>query len=327
MTIAGSWVNFFRRRPSPGIVRSARNARSMRVLVLLLLPWVLGSCSLLRARHTTGYSYPVVRSLAPLQDRLQAADAASPNVLLVDLGQVNAPDFVAPFWRVVYRPFQPGLQRVLIIAGVQGNGAAGVEVTLGLVRELAAPSADGALYDADILPLVNPWGWVHGVGAGPNGVDIEWDFANFTCPESRIIRRFLREKRYDLVIDLREDPEASGFYIWQYGLDSTAASERIVGELRAKGYPIETDIREVLLTPTDGVIAAPMWGLRLMKLFDQLTLSGYLRQNTSSVVYSVVTPSVLPLEDRIVMQRIALATLISEYLTPPGSPPPAQPGS
>jgi hypothetical protein len=299
----------------------------MRVLALLLIPWALGSCSLLRMRQTTDYSYPAVRSLAPIHDRLQAADTASPNVLLTDLGQVSTAGFEAPFWRVVYRPFQPDLKRVLLIAGVNGNGAAGVEYTLDLVHELATPPATAALYDADILPLANPWGWVHGVGASPNGVDIEWDFANFTCHESRTIRRFLREKRYDLVIDLREDPEATGFYLWQYGLDSTAASERIVGALRAKGYPIETDIRKVLLKPSKGIIAAPMWGLTLMKFVDQLTLSGYLRQNASSVVYSVVTPSVLPLADRIAMQRIAVEMLIAQYLITPGPPPGAQPGS
>jgi hypothetical protein len=299
----------------------------MRVLALLLIPWALGSCALLRMDHTTGHRYPAVRSLAPLQDRLQAADAASPNVLLTDLGQVSPPGFEAPFWRVVYRPFQPGLKRVLVIAGVNGNGAAGVEVALGLVRELATPPGPAALYDADILPLVNPWGWVHGVGASPNRVDIGWDFANFDAHESRIIRRFLREKRYDLVIDLREDPEATGFYIWQYGLESTAASERIVGDLHAQGYPIEADIRKVLFKPHNGIIAAPMWGLRLMGLVDRLTLTGYIRQNISQVVYAVVTPSVLPLAERIAMQRIALEALIADYLSTPGPAPALQPGS
>ena len=309
------------------IVCAALGPHPMRVLALLLIPLALWSCSLLRMRQTTDYSYPAVRSLAAIQDRLQAADAASPSVLLTDLGQVGTPGFEAPFWRVVYRPFQPGLKRGLVIAGVNGNGAAGVECALGLVRELATPPEAAALYDADILPLANPWGWVHAVGASPNGVDIEWDFTNFDAHESRIIRRFLREKHYDLVIDLRENPEATGFYIWQYGLESTAASERIVGDLRAKGYPIETDIRRVLLKPHDGIIAAPMWGLTLMGLVDQLTLSGYIRQNTSTVVYSVVTPTVLPLAERIAMQRLAVQTLISEYLIAPGPPPAARPGS
>jgi hypothetical protein len=310
-----------------GTFRSALGPRPMRVLALFVIPLALWSCSLLRMRPTVDYSYPAVRSLAPIQDRLQAADAASPNVLVTDLGQVGTHGFEAPFWRVVYRPFQPGLKRVLVIAGVNGNGAAGVECALGLVRELATPPGPAALYDADILPLANPWGWVHGVGASPNGVDIEWDFANFASHESRIIKRFLREKRYDLVLDLRENPEATGFYIWQYGLDSTAASERIVGDLRAKGYPIETDIRRVLFKPRDGIIAAPMWGLTLMGLVDQLTLSGYIRRNTSTVVYSVVTPSVLPLAERLAMQRIAVQTLLSEYLIAPGSPQSAKSGS
>ena len=84
----------------------------MRVLALLVIPWALGSCALMRMRPATDYSYPAVRSLAPIFDRLQTADAASPNVLLTDLGQVSASGFEAAFWRVVYRPFQPGLKRV-----------------------------------------------------------------------------------------------------------------------------------------------------------------------------------------------------------------------
>ena len=122
------------------------------------------------------------------------------------------------------------------------------------------PPEAATLYDADILPLANPWGWVHGVGASPNGVDIEWDFANFDSHESRIIRRFLREKRYDLVIDLREDLEATGFYIWQYGLDSSAASERIVGDLRAQGYPIEADIAGYCSNPATASSPPPCGG-------------------------------------------------------------------
>ena len=83
-----------------GIVRSALGPRPMRVVALLLIPWALGSCSLLRMRQATDYSYPAVRSLAPVHDRLQAADTASPNVLLTDLGQVSTAGFEAPFWRV-----------------------------------------------------------------------------------------------------------------------------------------------------------------------------------------------------------------------------------
>ena len=277
-------------------------------------------------RPTTDYSYPVVRSLAPVQDRLQAADAAAPNVLLTDVGQVSTPGFEALFWRVVYRPFQPDLKRVLVIAGVNGNGAAGVEYTLTLVQELAVPP--GRRHSMTRTSCLWP---THGPGSTASAPAKRGrhrlGLRAFASHESRIIKRFLREKRYDLVIDLREDLEATGFCIWQYGLDSTAVSERIVGELRAKGYPIEADVRRLMLKPRDGIITAPMWGLTLMRLFDRLTLSGYIRQNISYVVYSVVTPTVLPLADRVAMQRIAVERLISEYLVAPGPPPPARPGS
>jgi hypothetical protein len=214
---------------------------------------------------------------------------------------------------VVYRPFQANLKRVLVLAGAQGDAIAGVEYLLDLVRILAAAPPDSVAYDMDILPIVNPWGYVFNLPANRNGVEIASDFSTFDSPEARVVRQFLREKQYDLVIDLREDPDAAGFFVWQYGLADENVSARIVSRIRSAGFPVENDANLILLKPRNGVVAAPMWGLTLLRLTRRMTLAGYVREDASSVVYTIVTPQRLPLAERIAMQRIAVETLLSAY--------------
>jgi hypothetical protein len=56
-----------------------------------------------------------------------------------------------------------------------------------------------------------------------------------------------------------------------------------------------------------------MWGLGFLRLLRQLTLAGYVRQNVSSGVYTIVTPQRAPLADRMAMQRMAIETLLHAY--------------
>lgn len=271
-----------------------------------------GACSYLRSTHSYGAGAAAVRDLAPIQQKLQAADAASARVLLSDVGRVSYPDFAAPLWYVAYRPFKPELKKVLVLAGVHGDAPAAVDYVVDFIGTRAG-AGDAVDCDMDIIPVVNPWGYVHGLPFNGNGVEIDRDFAKFDSHEARILRRFLREKHYDLVIDLREDPDADGFYLWQYGLADETVASAIVSSVQAGGHPIENDSSLVMLRPRNGVVAAPMWGLRFLRLFRQLTLAGYIRQQVSEVVYTVVTPSRRPLAERVAMQRIAVEMLLKAY--------------
>jgi hypothetical protein len=291
--------------------------RGFRLAALLAVLSFGGACSYLRLNKPYEADPPVVRELAPIQHTLQGADAASAHVLATKIGRATYQDFAAPIWRLAYRPFQPGLKQVLVLAGIHGNETSGVSYVVQLIQGLARESETPTAYDMDVIPIVNPWGYVHNLPFNRNGVDIAVDFTDFDSHEARVLRRFMREKRYDLVFDLREDPEASGFCIWQYGLDNVAASARMVSRVQAAGYPIANDTTMMFLKPRNGIVEAPMWGLKFLRLFRQLTVAGYIRRNVSNVVFTVVTPATLPLEDRIAMQRIAVETLLNEYGTTP----------
>jgi hypothetical protein len=276
-----------------------------------------GACAYLRLKPPDAIDAPAVRDLMPVQLKLQAADAASAHLLLTEVSRTSAPGFKVPIWRVAYRPFQAHLKRVLVLSGFHGNETAGVDYVLDLIQSLTEPVRSATLYDMDILPLVNPWGYVHDRPSSWNGVDIGRDFSGFESHEARVVRRFLREKQYDLVIDLRENPQAVGFCLWQYGMDNTGVSDRIVSRIQASGYPIEHETNMILLRPRNGIVDAPMWGLTFLRLFRQLTIAGYVRRNVSASVFTVVTPATLALDDRIAMQRIAVEELLAAYAAAP----------
>lgn len=283
------------------------------VLAAMVVISTLG-CSLLRSAPAPfGDEVRAVRSLEPVQQRLEVADAASASLLLTDIGRIEQPGEAAAFWRMVYRPFAPDLKRVLIVAGVNGNEAAGVEGALATIDQLSAPHGREALFDADILPLVNPWGWVHGMGRNPMRIDIDRDFGSFESREARIIRRFLRDKRYDLVMDLREDTEATGFSIHLFGMDATVAAERVLAAAGARGYPIEGRPAG----PRSGLVAVSSWHLTLLEWLGSVSFPAYARRQVASVVYLIVTPTILPLADRVALQRMAIEALIAEHAAPP----------
>lgn len=284
----------------------------LRTAALFVLVLFGGACSYLQRSQPYAADAIAVRSLGSVRTVLQAADDASAHLLLTEIGRVAYPGLEAPIWRVAYRPFEADLKQVLVLAGTRGDEAAGVEAVLALIERLGAFPGPPPRYDMDIIPLANPWGWVHDLPLNARGIDIADDFSRFDSHEARIIRRFLREKRYDLVLDLREDPQATGFYLWQYAAGHLEAAVRTVDRLRAAGHPIENDPGRILLKPRDGIIDMPSWSLALARWTRRLSAAEYIRQSAGSGVFTVVTPSGLPLADRIAMQRMAVEGLLSE---------------
>ncbi len=313
--------------PAAGPARALGLSALRRVFSGLMVAAVLftaGACSLVRIKpEAYGDEVSAVRSLEPVRQRLEWADAASASLLLTDIGRVEHLGVTSVFWRMVYRPFVPGLKRILILAGVRGNEAAGVESALAAIERLGAPAGPDALFNADFLPVVNPWGWAHGRGRNPQKVDIGLDFGSFDSREARIIRRFLRDKRYDLVIDLREDIEAAGFSIHLFGMDATATAERILSEAGARGYPIEGRAAG----PRTGLVTISNWQLTLREWLGSVSLPAYARRHVAGGVYMIVTPTILPLADRVALQRMAIEALIAEHAAPPAPLPSGAPGS
>jgi len=256
---------------------------------------------------------PPQRNLSVYEQRLQTAVTSSRHLALEEIGRVSYPGFQAPLWRIWFRPDGAVKYKVLFNAGIHGNVPAGAECALRFVEAIARKPENYKDIAFEIIPLVNPWGWTHDIRFNQAGIDVNRDFATFNSQEAIIIKQALGADQYSMMFDLHEDPGAKGFYMYQYGLEDRQVGEQIVAAIQDMGYPVEQDVKMVLLKTQNGIIDAPMWGLKYMQLTGQLSIANYFRLHHSHYVYTVETPTSLPFEDRLVMQRTAVDMLVDYY--------------
>jgi hypothetical protein len=251
-----------------------------------------------------------VRDLSGAQRHIQLTVSSSPYLSLEKIGQIDYDGFQAPIWCVSFRPEAPISYKVLVNAGIHGNEPAGVAYAMKFGEHLAKFPDRYSTVAIDIVPIVNPWGWVHDIRYNRDGIDINRDFSTFHSQEAKIIAAFLAEKKYDLMLDLHEDGSASGFYVYQYGMDDKTIVKNIVETIEHMGYPIEEKVSVLLLKAENGIIEAPVWGLWYMRFTGQMAIAHYYRVNHSQRVYTIETPTKLTMPDRVCMQRTAVEGLI-----------------
>jgi murein peptide amidase A len=270
------------------------------------------ACGSDRRTPSTGLE-PAVRDLTRFEADLRAAAAGGAGVTVSEAGQVAGEGFTYPIWMV--RVERPGAaKRALVVAGIHGNEPAGPAWTLELVRQLASDPTAFADVSFDVVPLLNPWGWSRDVRQDRDGRDVNRDFAKFATQEARMFRDLVEGRRYDFAIDHHEDPSARGFYVYQYADRDTAPARRLIEQARLAGFPIEQDVHFSILRTRDGLIQAPRWGLWYMKASGQLSMTNWLRLYGIRKVYTVETPTVLPMADRLAAHRLAFSSLAVDVL-------------
>jgi hypothetical protein len=229
------------------------------------------------------------------------------------LGPVEYPGFAANVWKIHFQATPSPLRRVLISAGIHGDEPASTEMAVRFVEKLSQSPGNYKNMAIDIVPMVNPWGWVHDTRCNQIGIDINRDFSRFGSREANLVKKFLETRSYDLMVDLHEDSDARGFYLYQYGLDDKSICEKIITAVREMGYPIEQEVNMMILRTENGIIDAPLWGLWYMRLTRQLSITNYYRLNNSQLVFTVETPTRLAWNERLIMQNTAVTMLLEQY--------------
>lgn len=129
---------------------------------------------------------------------------------------------------------------VSISAGVHGDEPAAPWALLSIVRDgLLDPSFSYRLW-----PCLNPTGYRAGTRANVDGNDINRSFSRGgQTPEARAVLTANRDRRFVLALDLHEDFEAEGAYVFEPLPDGTTPSRyavRIAEALQEAGLPVQT---------------------------------------------------------------------------------------
>lgn len=207
---------------------------------------------------------------------------------------------------------------VTLSAGVHGDEPAGVWALLSLVR-------DGLLdprFGYRIWPCLNPTGFDAGRRVSAAGIDVNRSFGGGgRTPEARAVLTANRDRTFALAIDLHEDGDADGFYLYETAAPpwSPCYAAPVVRALGDAGFCMQTFDDAFELGPpgseraqtrspgvvlVDAVAEAPYYEGNLPQ--GLVTTRG-----TTPCALTFETPRNRAPEERVAMHRIAVVTALA----------------
>ena len=212
-----------------------------------------------------------------------------------------------PFYRV-RRQIDPRAPTILVTAGIHGEEPGSVE---GALRWMEGGEWAKWRVNWLVLPCINPYGWERNQRRNAQRRDINRQFRNpAVCPEAQLVTRLVKGRRFLLVVDLHEDVDSPGYYLYELRQEPPFLGERIVA---AVGKVIPINRHRVI----DGNRATGLGLIRregnLSRLRRRLRwpMAYHLFLNGSEHIVGSETPVQLPLPKRARAHNVALRTAVS----------------
>lgn len=141
-----------------------------------------------------------------------------------------------PFFRL--RLGKSSGPQLCLTAGIHGDEPGGVEAVLQFCERRAG--ADGSL-GVTAFPCLNPTGYIAGTRRNDVGYDLNRTFGQDPAPiETELLRQALAGRRFEFALDVHEDVDGQGFYLYEHMRGpQTAIGPLVVRRVRAAGFPIQ----------------------------------------------------------------------------------------
>jgi len=138
---------------------------------------------------------------------------------------------------------------VLVTAGIHGDEPGSVE---GALRWLEGGGWAKWRVNWLVLPCINPYGWERDQRRNAQRRDINRQFRDSrNCPEAELIKRIMSGRRFRFALDLHEDVDAPGYYLYELCQGSPPIGERVVAAV-GKVIPVNRQ-RVIDGTPATGL--------------------------------------------------------------------------
>lgn len=173
------------------------------------------------------------RSYAAWCARLRSAVARWPSLRLETLGLVGPANDPLPLFRVIDTRERAGRRSVVLTGGMHGDEPAGVEALTRLLEHPDRWSDELAAFHVMIFPCANPTGFERGTRENFLGIDLNRAFDGPAPPtEVSLMRPHLDARHghrpFDLSVDLHEDVDNDGFYLYELRRDAAPIGVTIV---------------------------------------------------------------------------------------------------
>ena len=200
--------------------------------------------------------------------------------------------------------------RVLISAGIHGDEPSGVETICALIEnDILINYTDD--WEIILLPCLNPYGYERGMRENHEGIDLNRSFRNESPPQEVVFAQSIFDKEFDLTIELHEDDESKGYYLYQKGdhLEDDVLGPQIIHTVK-KIIPINDD------SEIDGHIskAGIVTTVEDYKTMDWWPMTLFSISKNSRRCFTLESPTALPLEKR-VAAHISAVEMALNYFT------------
>ena len=240
------------------------------------------------------------RRYAEFLTRLQAISAARCEIIGEATGY--------PMWAATVGTPADDRLSVLITSGVHGDEPATVEAVLQFLEGFGERYLDRFTFF--VIPCVNPSGYEAGTRANSAGQDINRAMSDDDVIESVTLRRMLRGRRFDILFDLHEDYEATGFYMYEGHPDDRLLGPQIIAAIKAKIGPIDSEDN------TDAGLELPisegLFGIHPKWREQGWSAYGFFEAACHGVLPE--TPSAAwPLDQRVAAHHLVLRQVLDHY--------------
>ncbi|HXM18116.1 MAG TPA: M14 family metallocarboxypeptidase [Candidatus Tumulicola sp.] len=196
--------------------------------------------------------------------------------------------------------------QVCVSAGIHGDEPAGVEA---IVRHLEQSDGNDGAVGLTVFPCLNPSGYIAGSRRNDVGFDLNRTFGQEPAPiETELVRQRLAGQRFALALDLHEDSDARGFYLYEHvRAERARLGPRIVSRIAALGMPIQD---------SDSIEGRRLIGGCVEPAEEQVSetvgfLSIYLFDRHCDHTLNPETPAAMPMPSRVAMHLMTLATAVT----------------
>ena len=194
--------------------------------------------------------------------------------------------------------------RIYLSAGIHGDEEAPSRAVLSMIGS----GVFDARADWFLCPLLSPTGLARGTRENAEGIDLNRDYKDRRSAEIRAHIGWLeRQPRFDLTICLHEDWEATGFYLYELNRENRPSLASAMLEAVLPICPLDhsplIDGREAkagIINPVGDPLLRESWPEAI-----------YLHVQHSALVYTLESPSGLPLETRIAALGAATSAAVT----------------
>ena len=142
-----------------------------------------------------------------------------------------------------------------------------------------------------VIPCINPHGYMHGTRANAGGQDINRSMDETGIPIVDLLKAALDGPRFDLALDLHEDYDGEGFYLYESQDQPARFGPSIIEAVKRIG-PVDCQVNEDDIPLSEGVMAInPEWGT--------VGWSSYVSIRNASHTIIAETASARPMAERL----------------------------